>query len=98
MLGVSLWTSLLGLTEFLFVPAYWTPPSLFDLARKIHFDIESLVFSFAIGGLAVVIYEWFSRVEHHEISIPERRRSRHRFHVLCCPRRSFSRCSPQRQL
>jgi hypothetical protein len=39
MLVVSLWTSLLGLTEPLFVPAYWNPPSLFDLAQKARFDI-----------------------------------------------------------
>lgn len=32
MLVVSLWTSLLGLMEPLFVPEYWNPPSLFDLA------------------------------------------------------------------
>jgi Lycopene cyclase len=82
MLTVSLWTSLLGLTEFLFVPAYWTPPSLFDLARKTHFDIESLLFSFAIGGLAVVIYEWFFPVRHLAMSSTERHLPRHRFHIL----------------
>jgi Lycopene cyclase len=82
MLIVSFWTSLLGLTEFLFVPAYWTPPSLFDLARKIHFDVESLLFSFAIGGLAVVIYEWFFPVRHLAMSNAERHLPRHRFHIL----------------
>lgn len=81
MLIVSLWTSLLGLTEFLFVPSYWTPPALFDLARKIHFDIESLLFSFAIGGLAVVIYEWFFPVRHQLMPIAERHLPRHRFHI-----------------
>lgn len=50
MLIVSLWTSLLGLTEPLFVPAYWNPPSLFDLAQRTRFDIESLLFSFGVGG------------------------------------------------
>jgi hypothetical protein len=33
-LKVSLWTSLLGLTEPIFVPEYWLPPSLFELARR----------------------------------------------------------------
>lgn len=82
MLIVSLWTLLLGLTEFLFVPAYWSPPSLFDLARNTHFDIESLLFSFAIGGLAVVIYESFFPVRHQPMSTAERHLPRHRFHLL----------------
>ncbi|MDP4006976.1 MAG: hypothetical protein Q8P55_00050, partial [bacterium] len=34
MLVVSLWTSLLGLSEPLFVREYWSPPSLFDLALR----------------------------------------------------------------
>ena len=34
MLKVSLWTMPMGLTEPLFVPEYWTPPSLFNLAEK----------------------------------------------------------------
>jgi hypothetical protein len=28
------------------VPEYWRPPSLFDLALKNGFDIESLLFAF----------------------------------------------------
>src|SRR3989338_6660588 len=56
MLVVSLWTSLLGLSEPLFVPAYWNPPSLFDLAHRTGFDIESFIFSFGIGGIAFFIY------------------------------------------
>ncbi|MEK9177883.1 MAG: hypothetical protein AAB777_02045, partial [Patescibacteria group bacterium] len=39
MLIVSTWTSLLGLTEPLFVPSYWSPPSLFDLSARTGFDI-----------------------------------------------------------
>ena len=45
---VSLWTSILGLTDPIFVPEYWNPPSLFDLARRTGFDLESLIFSFSI--------------------------------------------------
>ncbi len=37
-----------GLTESLFVPRYWNPPSLFDLAQRSGFDVESLIFCFAI--------------------------------------------------
>jgi hypothetical protein len=51
--GPMLWASALtapfGLTEPLFVPAYWNPPSLLDLAQRTGFDIESLIFCFAIG-------------------------------------------------
>ena len=39
MLIVSLLTSLTGLTEPLFVPVYWNPPSLFNLASLTGFDI-----------------------------------------------------------
>jgi hypothetical protein len=36
----SVFTMPFGLTEPLFVPKYWNPPSLFDLARRTGFDIE----------------------------------------------------------
>jgi len=81
MLVVSLWTSLLGLTEPLFVPEYWSPPSLFDLALKTGFDIESLIFSFGIGGIAVVLYERIFRIQHSAMLAKERDSSRHRFHI-----------------
>ena len=55
MLWTSLFTTPFGLTEPLFVPAYWSPPSLFDLARTTGFDIESFIFSFGIGGVGVVL-------------------------------------------
>lgn len=45
-----------GLTEPIFVPEYWNPPSLFELAQRTGFDIESIIFSFAIGGIAAVLY------------------------------------------
>ena len=32
-------TGLFGLTEPIFVPRYWNPPSLFDLAQRTRFDI-----------------------------------------------------------
>jgi ABC-type multidrug transport system fused ATPase/permease subunit len=80
MFMVSLWTSLLGLTEPLFVPEYWSPPSLFDLAQKTGFDIESLIFSFGIGGLAVVLYERIFKTRHQAMNAPERRSRHHRYH------------------
>lgn len=81
MLTVSFWTSLLGLTEPLFVPAYWSPPSLFDLAHRTGFDIESIIFSFGIGGIAVVLYERIFRSRHAGISAKEHHLPRHKFHI-----------------
>ncbi len=80
MLKVSLWTSILGLTEPLFVPEYWNPPSLFDLAQRTGFDIESLIFSFAIGGIAAILYEKIFGANHQSIPIEERKSGRHWFH------------------
>jgi len=51
MLWASLFTMPFGPTDPLFVPEYWSPPSLFDLARTTGFDIESLIFCFDIGGI-----------------------------------------------
>jgi len=81
MLMVSLWTSLLGLTEPLFVPEYWAPPSLFNLAFRTGFDLESIVFSFAIGGIAVVIYEHIFRIRHSHMSVQSQHTLRHRYHL-----------------
>ncbi len=82
MLLVSLWTSLFGLTEPLFVPEYWSPPSLFDLALKTGFDIESLFFAFGVSGLAVAIYERVFRIRHEQISAEEKYQPRHKFHIF----------------
>lgn len=39
------WSSIMalpfGMTEPLFLGRYWDPPTLFDLARKAHFDLET---------------------------------------------------------
>lgn len=78
---ISLWTSLLGLTEPLFVPEYWNPPSLFNLAQRTGFDIESLIFAFAVGGLAAVIYELIFKAKHEEFSLREIKHPRHKFHL-----------------
>lgn len=80
MLGAGLLTMPFGFSEPLFVPAYWSPPSLFDLARRTGFDIESLIFCFAIGGLGIVLYDLIFKVEHEAMTWDERRHRRHRFH------------------
>jgi len=80
MLIVSFWTAILGLTELLFVPAYWSPPSLFNLAERTGFDLESLIFSFGIGGLAVILYDRIFYRQHQNMSPVEKHNKRHRFH------------------
>ncbi len=81
MLRVSLWTSLLGLTEPLFVPRYWNPPSLFGLAQSTGFDIESLIFAFGVGGISVLYDLIFPRIRC-KMADRERMSPRHRFHLL----------------
>jgi hypothetical protein len=82
MLWASAWTAPFGLTEPLFVPSYWNPPSLFDLAQRTGFDIESIIFCFAVGGLAAVLYESIFKVNHEIIKEVEHHRRKHRFHLL----------------
>lgn len=78
------WSSLLtmpfGLTEPLFVPRYWNSPSLFDLAQRTGFDLESVVFCFAIGGVCVVLYDIITRQSLHPVGMRERTKRRHRYH------------------
>lgn len=82
MLVVSFWTSLIGFTEPFFVPFYWNPPSLFDLAWRTGFDIESFIFSFGIGGIAIVAYDSIFHVLGKKLSPLEKHLSRHRHHIF----------------
>lgn len=82
MLIVSLWTSLLGITEVFFVPYYWNPPSLFDLAWRTGFDLESFIFSFGIGGIAIAAYDSMFHVLDKRTPARERHMPRHRFHFF----------------
>jgi hypothetical protein len=81
-LRVSLGTMPLGLTEPLFVPAYWNPPTLFDLARRTGFDLESLLFSFAIGGIVFAAYDVLAGAASTPVTGHERHDPRHRYHAL----------------
>jgi len=91
MLWASAFTAPFGLTEPLFVPEYWSPPSLFDLARTTGFDIESLIFCFGIGGVGAVLYNVLTKQELRPVEGEERHRGRHRFHrwALVAPFLSF---------
>ncbi|MEQ9442790.1 MAG: lycopene cyclase domain-containing protein [Cyclobacteriaceae bacterium] len=77
---MSLITMPFGLTEPLFVPEYWYPPSLFDLAQKTGFDIESLIFAFAIGGIGAVLYQLVFKRVTVEMNHSDRGDQRHRMH------------------
>jgi len=80
MLWASIFTTPFGLTEPLFVPEYWSPPSLFDLALTTGFDIESLIFCFGIGGIAAVFYNILTNKSSSPISDADRRLTLHRHH------------------
>ncbi len=86
-LKISLLTAPFGLTEPLFVPAYWNPPSLFDLAQKTGFDIESIILSFALGGIGAALYNAVTRPGFLSISKNVIRLPAHRLHrtVLFLP-------------
>ena len=87
MVWSSLFTMPFGLTEPLFVPEYWSPPSLFDLAARTGFDIESLIFCFALGGVGAVLIDVLGGSDLSPVSDGERRRTRHRMHrpILAAP-------------
>jgi hypothetical protein len=57
----SIWGSLVSapfaLTSLLFVPQYWSPPSLFDLDQRIHVGIEDFLWAAAVGGIGSVLGE-----------------------------------------
>ena len=80
MMRTSLVTAAFGLTEPIFVPSYWLPPSLFDLAQRTRFDIESFIFSFAIGGLGVVAYNALTRTHLVPFAVTPQDEPLHRFH------------------
>ena len=78
----SAFMALFGLTEPLFVPAYWNPPSLFELARRTGFDLESFIFAFALGGIGAVLYNGLTGMEMAPVDERERRHPRHRMHRI----------------
>jgi len=77
---VSLATTPFGLTEPLFVPEYWNPPTLFDLAQRTGFDLESLIFCFGIGGIGSVLYSVLAHRNDVPVPASEKRLPLHRHH------------------
>ena len=47
----------LAVTSILFIPQYWTPPSLFDLDARFRVGIEDFLWAGAVGGIASVVGE-----------------------------------------
>ena len=80
MLWSSLFTMPFGLTEPLFVPEYWSPPSVFDLALTTGFDIESLIFCFGIGGTGAVLYNTITKKQPKITNYDFRASAIHRHH------------------
>ncbi len=78
----SLATAVFGLTQPIFVPGYWLPPSLFDLAQRTRFDVESVIFSFAIGGVGVVLYNALTQTHLAPVPVATQSEPLHRFHRI----------------
>ena len=91
MMRTSLITAAFGFTEPIFVPSYWLPPSLFELAQRTRFDIESFIFSFAIGGIGVVLYDALTRTHLTSVAVTLQAEPLHRFHrtALAVPAVAF---------
>ena len=71
----TLIASPMALTSLLFVPQYWTPPSLFDLDQKIRVGIEDFLWAAAVGGIASIVGEILLKEKLAAI-----RKSRHKRH------------------
>jgi hypothetical protein len=76
----SLATATFGLTERIFVPEYWNPPSLFELAQRTGFDIESVIFAFALGGVGTALYNALTRTHLVPVAADRRSEPLHSFH------------------
>ncbi|MBP9772011.1 MAG: hypothetical protein KBD16_03785 [Candidatus Pacebacteria bacterium] len=72
-----------GLSEPLFVPEYWSPPSLFNLALTTGFDIESIIFMFGVCGVAGVLYQLLFRLRL--ASYRPARSTHRRLHIHIAP-------------
>ena len=66
----------------IFRPRILESASLFDLAHRTGFDIESFIFAFAVGGIAVVIYEHLFHISHAGVISHEQHLPHHRFHLF----------------
>lgn len=94
MVALSLIAAPLGLSEPLFVPEYWSPPhGILDISgwTGFNFDIESLIFCFAIGGIGPVLYQALApKLSGASVGSPPSRLRYHcRFLAALCPAAAF---------
>ena len=61
MLSGTLLSTPFAFTAFLFIPQYWTPPSLWNLDARYGIGVEDFLWSAAVGGIASVASEIFFR-------------------------------------
>jgi len=82
MLFGSLMAMPLAFAEFIFVPLYWQPNVIFEIPFfGSYIDFESFIFSFAVGGIASIIYEVF--LSKHLVKAREKRRTtKNHFYTL----------------
>jgi hypothetical protein len=77
----SAWGALVSapfaITSILFIPQYWTPPSLFDLDARYKVGIEDFLWAGAVGGIASVIGEILL-----EERLAKKRREQRKKHIL----------------
>jgi hypothetical protein len=71
----TLLASAMALTSILFVPQYWTPPSLLNLDQNIRVGIEDFLWAAAVGGIAAVVGEISLR--ENPASLRKTRHKRH---------------------
>ena len=58
-------------TERFFYPSYWEPVFLFDLADKVGFGIEDLIFVVGLSAFTSTAYAFFFALEYSAISEPD---------------------------
>jgi len=86
MIWGSLVSAPFALTSILFIPQYWSPPSLFNLDARFKVGIEDFLWAAAVGGIASVIGEAF--LKERFAARRGQKRQRH-FAAVRCYGRAF---------
>jgi hypothetical protein len=82
MLWIRFFTMLIGFLQPIFVPRYWNPLSLFNLAATSHFYIESLLFSFGTGGMASILYNATLNAKRNKMKADQSIKEKRGLHLL----------------
>lgn len=62
-------------TEFMFYPAYWDPPFLFDAAARFGFGLEDFLFVAALGAMAIGLYPAWAKKQLQRVEFQATSRS-----------------------